>query len=130
MYSIFDLDNGKMVFQGPFISEHQVTAWPCVKQEDLENLFRRALHVVEQTGRGKNSVSVLEALANGTLDPHNIAFHLLLDIENLLSSESLYHVRYTITTTLDFWSQKMFRGKATRFFRGTMSADADETEGN
>ena len=44
-----------MVFQGPFISEDQVTEDPsalyCAEQEDLENLFRRALHVVKQTGK-------------------------------------------------------------------------------
>ena len=35
-----------------------------------------------------------------------LRFICLLDIGNLLSSESLYHVRYT-TTTLDFWFQNV-----------------------
>ena len=79
MYSIFELDNGKMVLQGPFISEHQVNEDPLalvVLNRKILKIFSEERSVVEQRGRGKTSVSVLEALANGRLDPHNIAFHL------------------------------------------------------
>ena len=122
-----------MVFQGPFISEHQVTedpsALPCVEQEDLENLFRRALHVVEQTGRGKNSVSVLEALTNHA--KHWIHIILLFICYLTLAICCLQNHYSMCATPPPHWTfgLKMFRGKATRFFRGSMSADADETEG-
>ena len=97
---------------------------------DVQDICMRAMEAVKQTGRGQDFVSVLTALANGTLEPENIVVHCLLDIGNFLSAESLRNVRYN-TTTLDFWSlvYKMFRGKATRFFRGTMSASNDKTEG-
>ena len=95
------------------------------------DICTRAIKVFEDVGRGEDFLSVLRASANGTLVPQNIAVHLLLDIGHMLSQESLQNIRYN-STTLDFWTlvYKMFRGKATRFFRGTMSLNTDEFEGD
>ena len=49
----------------------------------------------------------------------NIAFHLLIDIGNFYSKDSINAVRYS-NETLDFWLtvQKLFKGKGVNFFRG------------
>ncbi len=93
-------------------------------------VFKNALEIVKSNGRGSDFMSVLMALADGTLDPKNIALHLLLDIGSILSEKSLSSVRYN-KTTMDFWTlvYRMFKGKATRFFRGSMSADLDSSTG-
>ena len=90
--------------------------YTCTKE-----LINRVIDVIGQSGRRDDFISVLGALADGTLDADHISMHLLLDIVNFLSAETISSVRYS-NTTLDFWSLvfKMFRGKATRFFRGTM----------
>ena len=97
--------------------------------EDTEK-FKKTLEVIKESGRGDDFISVLDGIISGTLDPKNIAFHLMLDIGNFLSSETIKNVRYN-TVTMDFWSvvYKMFRGKATRFFRGSMATDIDDKEG-
>ena len=48
-----------------------------------------------------------------------IAFHLLLDIGNFYSKDSINAVRYS-NETLEFWLtvQKLFKGKGVDFFRG------------
>ena len=136
----FDLDSGKLTFRNAPVCitnpehSHELCSMyeadhsdDTYKEEDTTipsgDICTKALQVVEETGRGKDFVHVLKSLADGSLDPRNICFHLLLDIGNLLSCESAKNMRYN-TTTLDFWSlvYKMFRGKSTRFFRGTMSA--------
>ena len=93
-------------------------------------VFRNALEVIESHGRGDDFKSLLIALADGTLDPTNIALHLLLDIGNVLSKACLTEVRYN-KTTLDFWSlvHKLFKRKATRFFRGPMSSELETRAG-
>lgn len=103
----------------------------CTRDDTLQELFGKTNKLFEETGRGDDFKAVLRALSNGTLNPQNIAVHLLLDIGNLLSSSSFKNVRYS-DTTLDFWAvvYKMFRGKATRFFRGTMRAESNQKEGN
>ena len=49
----------------------------------------------------------------------NIAFHLLLDIGNFYSKDSINAVRYS-NETLEFWLtvQKLVKGKGVNFFRG------------
>lgn len=90
--------------------------------KDIET-FKSALEVLKTHGNSDNFMAVLTLLSNGTLHPSNIALHLLLDIGNLLSQASFTQVRYS-KTTLDFWAivHRLFKGKATRFFRGTIPA--------
>ena len=49
----------------------------------------------------------------------NITLHLLLDIGNFYSKDSINAVRYS-NETLEFWLtvQKLFKGKGVNFFRG------------
>jgi hypothetical protein len=49
----------------------------------------------------------------------NIAFHLLLDIGNFYSKDSINAIRYS-NETLEFWLtvQKLVKGKGVNFFRG------------
>lgn len=56
--------------------------------------MKRALQVIEETGRGADFLSVMQGIADGLLDPHNIALHLLIDIGSFLAAESLSNVRY------------------------------------
>jgi hypothetical protein len=48
----------------------------------------------------------------------NIAFHLLIDIGNFYSKDSINAVRYS-NETLEFWliDQKLLKGKGVNFFR-------------
>ena len=53
-----------------------------------EQNFLEVLNVVKLSDRDQDFLSVLEALASGTLSPHNIAFQLFLDIGSFLSAET------------------------------------------
>ena len=72
--------------------------------EPLANVMKKAYDVIKETGRGNDFVSLITAISNGTLEPHHIALHLLLDIGNFLSHETVYNMRYT-DATMDFWSK-------------------------
>lgn len=74
----------------------------CTRDDTLQELFEKTNKLFEETGRGDDFKAVLRAFSNGTLNPQNIAVHLLLDIGNLLSSSSFKNVRYS-DTTLDFY---------------------------
>ena len=91
-------------------------------------IINKVLNILEISGRKNDFIAVLNNLADGTLAIDNIAFHLLLDIGNFLSSQSVNNVRYN-DVTLDFWClvHKLFKGKAIRFFRGTMACDLEGT---
>lgn len=65
--------------------------------------MERAYDAIKQTGRGEDFVSLMKAISNGTLNPKHIAMHLLLDIGNFLSAETIRNVRYS-DVTLDFWA--------------------------
>lgn len=94
------------------------------------DVFIHALHAIKDSGRGDDFISVLDAIANGTIPPHHISLHLLLDIGNFLSANYINKVRYN-AVTMDFWAlvQKMFKGKAIRFFRGPMSCELEQNSG-
>ena len=96
--------------------------------KDIET-FKSAYEVLKTIGREEDFMSVLSSLSNGTLHPSNIALHLMFDIGNL-SQVSFRQVRYN-KTSLDFWAivHRLFKGKATRFFRGSMLAPQDTHEG-
>ena len=98
--------------------------------ERFGNVMTKAYNVIKETGRGNDFLSLITEISNGQLEPHHIALHLLLDVGNFLPNETVYNMRYT-DVTLDFWScvYRLFKGKATRFFRGPMSYKADMIDG-
>ena len=62
--------------------------------------------------------NLLAAIADGYLED-NIALHLMLDIGQFYSYDSIHSMRYS-ETSLTFWAtvQKNFKGKCVNFFRG------------
>ena len=62
--------------------------------------------------------NLLVAIADGYLED-NIALHLILDIGQFYSYDSIHSMRYS-ETSLTFWAtvQKNFKGKCVNFFRG------------
>ena len=96
-----------------------------------EEIFHAAINVVKESGRDQDFLAVLEGLASGALNPHNIAVQLFLDIGAFLSAETVNNVRYS-SLTLNFWTlvKKLFHGKATNFFRGYMTGINSGKSGN
>ena len=64
-------------------------------------------------------VAVLKAIWNKNLSVKNITLHLLLDIGQFLRQNTVYNIRYHLTT-LNYRTvfNKLFKGKAIKFFRG------------
>ena len=62
--------------------------------------------------------NLLAAIADGYLED-NIALHLMLEIGQFYSYDSIHSMRYS-ETSLTFWAtvQKIFKGKCVNFFRG------------
>ena len=87
-----------------------------------EEIFHAAINVVKESGRDQDFLAVLEGLASGALNPHNIAVQLFLEIGAFLSAETVNNVRYS-SLTLNFWTlvKKLFHGKATNFFGDTVN---------
>ena len=90
--------------------------------EELLQTIRDTYNVIEQQGRGRDFLSVLNAISRRTLSAANITVQLFLDIGSFLSVERVSCVRYN-PLTMNFWSTvyKLFKGKALRFFRGYMA---------
>ena len=120
-------DNAKVLEEQELNDDELNNGKPDIKDIDT---FKNAYEVLKMDGRGEDFMAVLSSLSNGTLHPSNIALHLLLDIGNLLSQVSCRHIRYN-KTSLDFWAivHGLFKGKATRFFRGSMPAPQSTHEG-
>ena len=88
---------------------------------DDANIYQLISHVIDvmkDIGTISDVISVLQAIKNGYLND-NIAFHLLLDIGDFYSLNSINNVRYS-KQSLGFWVtvQKLFKGKGINFFRG------------
>ena len=108
-------------------SEHADTDDTDLKPDveaQLLKILPQVLEALTNIGRRDDFVSVISSLASGELSVDNMALNLLLDIGRYLSCECTKQMRYT-RTSLDFWLiiQKLFKGKAIRFFRGIQSDD-------
>ena len=81
---------------------------------------------MEEQGRGNDFMAALNAIGRRTLSVRNITVQLFLDIGAFLSVASVSNVRYN-PLTMNFWSTvyKLFKGKALRFFRGSMASGDD-----
>ncbi len=77
-------------------------------EHQLLSVMKDAFEVIKQTGRGHDFLSLMKSISTGTLDPKHIALHLLLDIGNFLSAETLMNVRYS-DVTLDFLGSSSYR---------------------
>ena len=90
----------------------------------LKDLLPDVLKALKAIGRCDDFISVIESVASGKLDIRNMALHLLLDVGRFLKCQCRSNMRYS-QTSLDFWLivQKLFKGKAVRFFRGLKSDD-------
>ncbi len=101
-----------------------------VKTEELKKTVTNVLRVISETGRGGDFISVLKAIECGTLPVENLGLQLFLDIGKFLQAPTINRVRYS-KVSLDFWTlvHKMFKGKATRLFRGIMTQDAGSEAG-
>lgn len=60
----------------------------------MRNVMVAAMDIIdEETRRGEDFISVMQAIVDGTLDPKNIALQLVLDIGKFLSDQAVYNMR-------------------------------------
>ena len=98
--------------------------------DDVKNLAVNVIRIISETGRGGDFLSALKAIQSGVLPVENIALQLFLDIGQFLSVQTVNHVRYS-QVGIDFWTvvRKLFKGKATRLFRGFMAQESESSPG-
>lgn len=86
--------------------------------QELTEMLPEVIDVLKGMGRTEDFVSVLQSIRDETLN-NNIALHLLLDIGQFLRQSTVHSMRYS-KISINFWLlvQKLFKRKATRFFRG------------
>ena len=106
----------------PENEEEYIMDWD---DESTNTLISQAIHMVpsviaalKEINRADDFICVLNNIANGKLTG-NIALSLLLDIGQVLRQNTVHSVRYS-EVSKNFWTlvQKMFHGKAIRFFSG------------
>ena len=105
-------------------SEKGCDAWDQIKQ-----LVPTVMETLKESGQVEDFVSVLHGIQSGALS-HNISLHLLLDIGQYLRKQaqsSTHSMRYS-AVSIKFWLlvQKLFHGKAIRFFNGFSGNEGQE----
>ena len=89
--------------------------------KELQAILPTLVQFLEDIGRSEDFLSSLTAISTGRLSLDNMALHLFLDIGQLLRTPQNM-MKYS-KTSIDFWTviQKLFKGKAIRFFKGATS---------
>lgn len=97
-------------------------------ETELHRLLKDVTRILTEKGRYQDFVSVLKGIVDNTLTD-NIALHLLLDVGNFYSNDSIHSIRYS-EETLAFWLtvKKLFKGKGINFFRGFKAQGLDKVQ--
>ena len=92
--------------------------WTQTNFSELYSILPDVINVLKEMQRYDDFVTVMKCIRERILT-ENIALHLLLDIGNFYSKDSINAVRYS-NETLEFWLtvQKLVKGKGVNFFRG------------
>ena len=101
-------------------TEHTEHSVETDEVQELIGIIPEVLKILEQSGQKSHFIDTLKSIHSGKMKVTNIAFQLLLDVGHYLSLECSSQMRYS-KTSLDFWCivQKLFKGKALRFFSGS-----------
>ena len=100
--------------------------------EEIKDLIPDVMRVLDETGRAEDFKTILSGIQTRALDK-NIALQLLHDVGQYMrqsAASSAHSMRYN-DISVKFWLliQKLFHGKAVRFFRGvSYSENHDENK--